>query len=81
VSKHNDDKQHIWESGADGNFAVSEDRDGEALGRGTLLKIHFKVIALVPLLQSEHAYLLCFRSLVCLAHTYVACVSRVAVHI
>lgn len=43
ISKHNDDKQQIWESGADGNFAVSEDKSGEPLGRGTLLKIHFKV--------------------------------------
>ena len=43
VSKHNDDKQWLWESNADGNFAVSEDTDGEPLGRGTLIKIHIKV--------------------------------------
>lgn len=42
ISKHNDDKQWLWESSADGNFAVSEDT-GEPLGRGTLLKIHIKV--------------------------------------
>ena len=47
VSKHNDDKQWLWESNADGNFAVSEDTDGEPLGRGTLIKIHVKVINLV----------------------------------
>ncbi|EIE27138.1 heat shock protein Hsp90 [Coccomyxa subellipsoidea C-169] len=41
VSKHNDDKQWMWESGADGNFAVSEDT-GESIGRGTVLKIHIK---------------------------------------
>ena len=46
VSKHNDDKQWLWESNADGNFAVSEDTDGEPLGRGTLIKIHVKVIHL-----------------------------------
>lgn len=43
VSKHNDDKQWLWESNADGNFAVSEDTDGEHLGRGTVIKIHIKV--------------------------------------
>ncbi len=48
VSKHNDDKQWVWESSADGNFAVSEDKDGEPLGRGTLLRIHLKVPNLAP---------------------------------
>lgn len=43
VSKHNDDKQWIWESKADGNFAISEDKEGEPLGRGTLINIHLKV--------------------------------------
>ena len=43
ISKHNDDKQHVWESSADGNFAVSEDKAGEPLGRGTLINIHLKV--------------------------------------
>ena len=43
VSKHNDDKQWVWESSADGAFAVSEDTEGEPLGRGTLLRIHLKV--------------------------------------
>jgi heat shock protein 90kDa beta len=42
ISKHNDDKQWIWESGADGNFAVSEDTEGEPLGRGTLVRLYLK---------------------------------------
>lgn len=42
TSKHNDDKQYIWESSADGNFSISDDTEGEPLGRGTLLKIHLK---------------------------------------
>ena len=48
ISKHNDDKQWIWESSADGNFAVSEDTEGEPLGRGTLLRIHLKAGFLGP---------------------------------
>ena len=42
ISKHNDDKQHIWESKADGSFAVSEDTEGEPLGRGTQINIYLK---------------------------------------
>lgn len=54
ISKHNDDKQWVWESSADGNFAVSEDK-GESLGRGTLLKIHVKVLTqLRPISSSSH---------------------------
>lgn len=48
ISKHNDDKQWVWESSADGNFAVSEDTEGEPLGRGTLLRIHLKVCLYTP---------------------------------
>ncbi len=36
-------RRHIWESGADGAFSISEDSGGEPLGRGTLLKIYLKV--------------------------------------
>jgi len=36
-------RRHIWESGADGVFSISEDTDGEPLGRGTLIKIYLKV--------------------------------------
>ena len=42
VSKHNDDKQYIWSSTADGRFNIVEDTENEPLGRGTLLKIHLK---------------------------------------
>jgi hypothetical protein len=35
--------RYIWESGADGNFAVSEDTENEPLGRGTLINLHLKV--------------------------------------
>jgi len=41
-SKHNDDaKQWVWQSKADGNFAISED-EGESLGRGVEINIHLK---------------------------------------
>lgn len=43
VSKHNDDKQWLWESKADGNFAVSEDSSA-ALERGTEIRIYLKVM-------------------------------------
>ncbi|XP_047325538.1 endoplasmin homolog [Impatiens glandulifera] len=42
VSKHNDDRQHVWESKADGAFAISEDTWNEPLGRGTEIKLHLK---------------------------------------
>uniref|UniRef100_A0A061S629 Heat shock protein 90kDa beta n=1 Tax=Tetraselmis sp. GSL018 TaxID=582737 RepID=A0A061S629_9CHLO len=42
VTKHNDDVQYVWESKADGNFAISEDTDGEPLGRGTQINIFLK---------------------------------------
>ncbi|KAJ7523255.1 hypothetical protein O6H91_18G043600 [Diphasiastrum complanatum] len=42
ISKHSDDKQYIWESKADGAFAVTEDTENEPLGRGTEVRIHFK---------------------------------------
>lgn len=46
ITKHNDDKQYIWASGADGGFSISEDTENEPLGRGTMLKIHLKPEAL-----------------------------------
>ncbi|CAL8462785.1 g2318 [Coccomyxa elongata] len=52
ISKHNDDKQWVWESSADGNFAVSEDK-GDSLGRGTLLKIHVKEDAMEYLEEAK----------------------------
>ncbi|XXG40321.1 hypothetical protein AAC387_Pa01g1067 [Persea americana] len=42
ISKHNDDKQYIWESKADGAFAVSEDIWHEPLGRGTEIRLHLR---------------------------------------
>ncbi|CAL0318978.1 unnamed protein product [Lupinus luteus] len=42
ISKHNDDKQYVWESKADGAFAISEDTWNEPLGRGTEIRIHLR---------------------------------------
>lgn len=42
ISKHNDDKQHVWESKADGAFAISEDTWNEPLGRGTEIRLHLR---------------------------------------
>ncbi|XP_020203653.1 endoplasmin homolog isoform X1 [Cajanus cajan] len=42
ISKHNDDKQYVWESKADGAFAISEDTWNEPLGRGTEIRLHLK---------------------------------------
>lgn len=42
ISKHNDDKQHVWESKADGSFAISEDTENEPLGRGTEIRLHLR---------------------------------------
>jgi len=42
ISKKNEDVQYIWESNADGQFAISEDTEGEPLGRGTQINIYLK---------------------------------------
>ncbi|KAL0314563.1 UNVERIFIED_CONTAM: Endoplasmin [Sesamum angustifolium] len=42
ISKHNDDKQYVWESKADGAFAISEDKWNEPLGRGTEIRLHLR---------------------------------------
>lgn len=34
--------RYIWESNADGQFAISEDTEGEPLGRGTQINIYLK---------------------------------------
>ncbi|KAL9959659.1 hypothetical protein ACROYT_G032999 [Oculina patagonica] len=41
TSKHNDDKQYIWESDA-ASFSISEDPRGNTLGRGTTVSVHLK---------------------------------------
>lgn len=52
TSKHNDDKQHVWTSTADGEFAVTEDPEGDTLGRGTRISLHLREDAL-EFLESE----------------------------
>eukprot|EP00397_Hematodinium_sp_SG-2012_P016418 GEMP01016749.1.p1 GENE.GEMP01016749.1~~GEMP01016749.1.p1 ORF type:complete len:788 (+),score=198.13 GEMP01016749.1:14-2377(+) len=42
TSKHNDDKQHVWESSADASFTVVEDPRGDTLGRGSRVTLHLK---------------------------------------
>ncbi|CAH9097003.1 unnamed protein product [Cuscuta epithymum] len=42
ISKHNDDKQYVWESKADGAFAISEDVWNDPLGRGTEIRLHLR---------------------------------------
>merc|ERR1719507_2436859 len=41
TSKHNDDKQHIWESDAN-SFSVVEDPRGDTLKRGTQISLFLK---------------------------------------
>lgn len=36
-------RRYVWESDAGGKFAISEDTQGEPLGRGTQIKIFLKV--------------------------------------
>jgi len=42
ISKHNNDKQYIWESTAQDNFSIVEDPRGNTLGRGTRISLHLK---------------------------------------
>jgi len=42
VTKHNNDKQYIWESTADGTYTISDDPAGNTLGRGTEITLGLK---------------------------------------
>jgi heat shock protein beta len=42
TSKHNDDKQHIWESDAESFSIMEDDREDEQLGRGTRISLYLK---------------------------------------
>lgn len=52
TSKHDDDKQYVWESGAEQTFTIYEDTSGESLGRGTKITLHLKEDA-VEFLEDE----------------------------
>merc|ERR1719478_1754966 len=41
-TKHNEDKQYIWESTADSSFTIKEDPEGNTLGRGSAITLHLK---------------------------------------
>uniref|UniRef100_A0AC35U4S3 HATPase_c domain-containing protein n=1 Tax=Rhabditophanes sp. KR3021 TaxID=114890 RepID=A0AC35U4S3_9BILA len=41
ISKHNDDKQYIWESDS-ASYSISEDPRGDTLKRGTQIVLHLK---------------------------------------
>lgn len=47
TTKHNDDKQYIWESSDNdqGSYSIAEDPRGNTLGRGTLISLHLKADA------------------------------------
>ncbi|XP_068657874.1 endoplasmin homolog [Aristolochia californica] len=53
ISKHNNDKQYVGESTADGAFAISEDTWNEPLGCGTEIRLHLRDEASESLEQHE----------------------------
>ena len=42
ITKHNDDKQYVWESNAGGSFTIREDVDGPQMVRGTRVVLELK---------------------------------------
>ncbi len=46
TTKHNQDKQYIWESQAVSDFTIAEDPRGNTLGRGTQIRLYLKDDAL-----------------------------------
>ncbi|KAI9205260.1 glucose-regulated protein 94 [Polychytrium aggregatum] len=52
VSKHNSDKQYVWQSSVASDFTIFEDPRGDTLGRGTQITIHLKEDA-VEYLQED----------------------------
>lgn len=61
LSKHNDDKQHVWQSDSKGSFTVAEDPRGNTLGRGTKIVLHIK---------DDHKDFLSSETLEALVHKY-----------
>jgi len=41
TTKHNDDKQYVWESTSEADFTIVEDPRGDTLGRGTVIRFLF----------------------------------------
>jgi molecular chaperone HtpG len=42
ISKHNDNEQYIWESGAGSTFTITPDNTNPALGHGTEICLYLK---------------------------------------
>lgn len=42
VTKHNNDKQYVWESNASGSFTITEDTEGPFMVRGTRIVLQLK---------------------------------------
>ena len=71
VSKHNDDRQWLWESKADGNFAVSEDSSTD-LKRGTEIRIFLKVACTIDSVM-QLPYTLCLFEVGCQVSDFNLC--------